>query len=65
MDYQFTYINNSYRHYSSYWAGISTSPGGNTQQSLNCMATYFSSWKLSKLDEPDMQDIAGEAGMSS
>ena len=22
-------------------------------------------WKLSKLDEPDMQDAAGEAGMSS
>ena len=29
------------------------------------MATYNPSWKLSKLDEPDMQDTAGEVGMSS
>ena len=29
------------------------------------MATYLPSQKLSKLDEPDMQDTAGEAGMSS
>ena len=28
-------------------------------------ATYLPSWKLSKLDEPDMQDTAGEAGTSS
>ena len=26
---------------------------------------YIPSWKLSKLDEPDMQDTAGEAGTSS
>ena len=29
------------------------------------MATYLPSWKLSKLDEPGMQDTAGEAGKSS
>ena len=42
-----------------------TIPGGNTPQSTNYTTTYLPSWKLSKLDEPDMQDIAGEAGMSS
>ena len=44
-----------------YW----TSPGGNTPQSSRSMATYLPSWKLSKLDEPDMLDTTGEAGMSS
>ena len=44
-----------------YW----TSPGGNTQQSTDYTATYLPSGKLSKLDEPDMQDTAGEAGTSS
>ena len=28
-------------------------------------ATYHPSWKLSKLDKPDMQDTAGEGGISS
>ena len=37
----------------------------NTQQSNNYMATYHLSRKLSKLDEPDMQDTAGEVGTSS
>ena len=31
----------------------------------NCMATCPLSRKLFKLDEPDMQDIAGEAEMNS
>ena len=31
----------------------------------NYTATYLLSWKLSKLDEPDMQDTAWEAGMTS
>ena len=44
-----------------YW----TSPGGSTPQSSSCAATYHPSWKLSKLDEPDTQDIAGEVGTSS
>ena len=44
-----------------YW----TSPGGNIPQSTNCMATYLPSRKLSKLDGPDMQDTAGEAGTRS
>ena len=39
--------------------------GGNTPQSTNYTATYLPSRKLSKLDEPDMQDTAGEAGTSS
>ena len=44
-----------------YWA----SPGGNTQQGTNYTATCLPSQKLSKLDEPDMQGTAGEAGTSS
>ena len=44
-----------------YW----TSPGGNTPQGTSYTATYFPLQKLTKLDEPDMQDTAGEAGMSS
>ena len=38
-----------------YW----TSPGGSTPQSSSCTATYHSTWKLSKLDKPDMQDTTG------
>ena len=38
---------------------------GNTQQGTNYMATCFPSRKLSKLDELDMQDTAGEAGTNS
>ena len=49
-------------HYRIY---INTSPRGNTQQSTNYTATYLPSRKLSKLDEPDMQVTAGEAGTSS
>ena len=44
-----------------YWTG----PGGSTPQSSSYTATYHSSRKLSKLDEPDMQDTAGEIGTSS
>ena len=39
-----------------YW----TSPGGSTSQNSNCTATDHSSRKLSKLDEPDTRDTAGE-----
>ena len=42
-----------------------TSPGGNTPQETNYTATCLPSRELSKLDEPDMQDTAGEAGTSS
>ena len=42
-----------------------TSLGGNTSQSGSCMATDIPSRKLSKLDEPDMQDTAREARTSS
>ena len=38
---------------------------GNTPQDTNCTATCLLSRKLSKLDEPDMQDTAGETGTSS
>ena len=38
---------------------------GNTSQDTNYTATCLLSRKLSKLDEPDMQDTAGEAGTSS
>ena len=40
-------------------------PGGNTPQSSSCAATYDPSRKLSKLDEPNMQDTPGEVGMRS
>ena len=39
-----------------------TTPRGNTPQSSSYTATYLPPRKLSKLDEPDMQDTAGEAG---
>ena len=38
---------------------------GNTLQGTNYTATCLPSRKLSKLDEPDMQDNAGETGRSS
>ena len=41
------------------------SPGGNTPQGTNYTVTCLPSWKLSKLDEPDTQDTAGEAETSS
>ena len=41
------------------WEQFWTSPGGNTPQSSSYTATYHPSRKLSKLDEPDMQDTAG------
>ena len=40
-------------------------PGGNTPQGTNYTATCLSSRKLSKLDEPDTLDAAGEARTSS
>ena len=42
-----------------------TSPGGNTPQDTNCTTTCLLSRKRFKLDEPDMQDTAGEAGTNS
>ena len=44
---------------------IYISPGSNTPQDTNCTATCPLSWKLFRLDEPDMQDTAGEAEMNS
>ena len=44
-----------------YW----TSSGCNTPQGTNYTSTCLPSRKLSKLDELDMQDTAGEAGTSS
>ena len=44
-----------------YW----TSPGVNTQQNSSCTATDHPSRKLSKLDEPDMQDTAWEVRTNS
>ena len=44
---------------------ILTSPGSNTPQDTNCMATCPLSRKIFKLDEPDKQDTAGEAEMNS
>ena len=44
-----------------YW----TSPGGSTLQSSGSRVTYYPWRKLSKLDEPDMRDTAGEVETSS
>ena len=44
-----------------YWTGL----GGSTPQSCSCTATNHPSWKLSKLDKPDMHNTAGEVGTSS
>ena len=44
-----------------YW----TSPGDNTRQNSNFTATYHSSQKQSKLDEPDIRDTAGEVRTNS
>ena len=44
---------------------IKKSPGGNTQQGTNYKATCLPSRKLTKSDEPEMQDTTGEAGTSS
>ena len=45
------------------WA-IFNIPGGNTPQNSRYTATYHSSRKLSKSDEPDMRDTAEEVGMT-
>ena len=42
-----------------------TSPGDNTPRDTNYTDTCPPSRKLSKLDEPDTQDTAGEAETSS
>ena len=44
-----------------YW----THPGSNIPQNNSCIATYHTSRKPPKLDEPDMQDTAGEVRMNS
>ena len=44
---------------------ILNNPGSNTQQDTNCTATCLLSRKLFKLDKPDMQDTAREAGTNS
>ena len=54
-------LDGNYTRMLQYW----TSPGSNTPQSTNYTATNLPSRKLIKLDEPDMQDTAGEAGTSS
>ena len=41
------------------------SPGGSVPQSNSCTATYHPSRKLSKFNEPDMRDTAGEVGTGS
>ena len=51
--------------YTTKLQAILNNPGGNTPQGTNYTATCHPSRKLSKLDEPDMQDTAGEAGTSS
>ena len=47
------------------WELFWTSPGGNTPQSSSCIATNYSSRKLSTLDGPDMRDTAGDVRTNS
>ena len=47
------------------WEQFWTGPGGSTPQNSSCTATYHPSRKLSKLDEPDMRDTAGEVRTNS
>ena len=47
------------------WAILNKSWRQHPEQGTNYTATCLQSRKLSKLDEPDMQDTAGEAGTSS
>ena len=47
------------------WEQYWTSPGVNTPKDTNYTATCLPSRKLYKLDEPDMQDTAGEARTNS
>ena len=46
-------------------AASCTSPGSNTPQNSSCTVTSHPSRKLSKLDEPDMRDTAGEVKTNS
>ena len=48
--------------YTSMLRAILNSPGGNTPQDTNCTATCLLSRKQFKLDKPDLQGTAGEAG---
>ena len=47
------------------WVLLRLSPGGSTPQSSSCTATDHPSQNLSKLDEPDIEDTAGEVGTNS
>ena len=47
------------------WEQYWTSPGDDNPRDTNYTATCLPSRKLYKLDEPDMQDTAGEARTSS
>ena len=51
--------------YVNTWSEWGFKPGGNTPQGTNYTVTCLPLRKLSKLDEPDMQDTAGEARTSS
>ena len=51
--------------YTRMLCAILNNPGSNTPQDTNCTAICPLSRKLFKLDEPDMQDTAGEAEMNS
>ena len=51
--------------YKNVASNIEQDPGGNTPQGNNDTATCLPSRKLSKLNEPDTQDTAGEAETSS
>ena len=44
---------------------IEKSAGGSTPQSSSCKTTYHPLFKLSNLNESDMQDTAGKVGKNS
>ena len=63
--YIYTYTHTYIYTYIYIYIYIYISSGGNTPQDTNCTATCPLSRKLFKLDEPDMQDTAREAGTNS
>ena len=66
-EFELAYSDSAVHRFNHYTTSVQswTSPGSNTPQDTNCTATCPLSRKLFKLDEPDMQDTAGEVEMNS
>ena len=62
---QYYYMDAPHWRWQSIWRMYWTNPGGNILQNSSCTAIYPPSQKPSGLDEPDMQDTAGEVNTNS